>query len=92
MTLFDQIVVKIIQQQEDIIGPIAVEQAEHVKELKIDWSHHQVEVSGNAPAALDKLVEQYKILFGQIAVETCKEAASNLLSQLPAEEQPKSLR
>ena len=37
MDLFEQIVVKIIQQQEAIIGPIAVEQAKQVKKLKIDW-------------------------------------------------------
>jgi hypothetical protein len=92
MSVFDQIVVKIIQQQEDIIGPVAVEQAKQVKELKIDWSKHEVEIGGNPQTALDKLVAQYKVLFGQIAVETCKEAAAKLLQQLPSEQYPKSLQ
>lgn len=90
--LFDQIAEKIIEQQESIIGPVAVQQAEKVKELKIDWPQHDVDISGNPQAAIDSLVEQYKELFGQIAVETCKEAASRYLSQLPADQQPKSLQ
>lgn len=90
--LFAHIAEKIIAQQENIIGPIAVERAKLVKKLTVDWSKHSVSVSGNPTAAIDELVERYKELFGQIAVETCKEAVSNLLSQLPADEQPKSLR
>ncbi len=90
--LFGQIAERIISQQENIIGPIAVERARLVKKLTLDWPKHSVSVSGNPTAAIDELVERYKELFGQIAVETCKEAVSNLLSQLPADEQPKSLR
>jgi hypothetical protein len=91
--LFAHIVERIISQQESIIGPIAVERAKLVKKLNLDdWSKHSVSVSGDPSAAIDELVERYKELFGQIAVETCKEAVSNLISQLPAEEQPKSLR
>ena|SRR5581483_4994232 len=90
--LFEHIVEKIIAQQESIIGPIAVERAQLVKKLSVDWPKHSVSVSGDPTAAVDELVERYKELFGQIAVETCKEAVSNLVSQLPADEQPKSLR
>src|SRR4051812_21111526 len=72
--LFDQIAEKIIEQQEAIIGPVAVEQAKRVTELKIDWPKHDVDISGDPKVAIDDLVEQYKQLFGEIAVETCKEA------------------
>lgn len=90
--LFDQIAEKIIEQQEAIIGPVAIEQAKRVKELKIDWPKHDVDISGSPQAAIDELVAQYKELFGQIAVETCKEAVARYVNQLPAEQQPKSLR
>jgi predicted Zn-dependent protease len=90
--VYAQIIEKIIAQQEAIIGPIAIQQAEMVGELKIDWPQHSVNISGSPQVAIDDLVQQYKDLFGQIAVETCKEAASKLLSQLPANEQPKSLQ
>ncbi|HSX23530.1 MAG TPA: hypothetical protein VLE74_00295 [Candidatus Saccharimonadales bacterium] len=91
-SLFDQIAEKIIEQQESIIGPIAVEQAKQVKELKIDWPQHTVDISGSPKVAIDELVEQYKVLFGQIAVETCKEAVSRYLAQLPANQLPESLK
>jgi predicted Zn-dependent protease len=90
--IFSQIAAKIIEQQEAIIGPIAVQQAEQVPELTIDWPQHSVSISGSPQVAVDDLVEQYKELFGQIAVETCKEAVAKLLVQLPADQLPKSLQ
>lgn len=91
-TIFDQIAEKIIEQQESIIGPVAIQQAKLVKELKIDWPQHDVDISGNPQTAIDELVQQYKELFGQIAVETCKEAVTRYLEQLPAEQRPASLK
>lgn len=90
--IFDQIAEKIIEQQEAIIGPLAVEQAKQIQELKINWADHNIDIAGNPQAAIDHLVAQYKELFGQIAVETCKEAASKLLAQLPADQTPASLK
>lgn len=90
--LFDQIAEKIIEQQEAIIGPVAVEQAKQIASLKIDWSQHDVDIEGNPQTAIDKLVEQYKELFGQIAVETCKEAVAQYLAKLPTDQQPSSLK
>ncbi len=92
MDVFAQIAAKIIEQQEAIIGPVAVEQAKKVAGLKIDWPNKQVTVSGDETAVIDKLVAQYKELFGQISVEVCKEAASKLLPQVPANEVPKTLQ
>jgi hypothetical protein len=90
--LFDQIAEKIIEQQEAIIGPVAVEQAKQVGQLKVDWPQHDVDISGDPQTAINQLVEQYKELFGQIAIETCKEAAARYLSQLPADQVPNSLK
>ena len=90
--IFDQIVEKIIEQQEAIIGPIAVDRAKLVGALKINWQQHDVDIEGNPQSAVNQLVEQYKELFGQIAVETCKEAVASLLGQLPVDQQPSSLK
>lgn len=90
--IFDQIVEKIIEQQEAIIGPIAVERAKLVEQLKINWQQHDVDIEGNPQAAINLLVGVYKELFGQIAVETCKEAVSSLLGKLPLDQQPSSLK
>lgn len=92
LELFDQIVEKIIEQQEAIIGPVAVEQAKKVSELKINWPQHAVDIDGNPQAAIDELVAQYKELFGQIAVQVSKEAVAAILAQMPTDQQPKSLQ
>lgn len=89
--IFGQIAEKIIEQQESIIGPVAVEQARQIQGLAISWPQHQVGVSGNPQQAIDELVEKYKELFGQIAVQVSREAAASFLAQLPADQQPKSL-
>ncbi len=92
MDVFAQIAEKIIEQQEAIIGPVAVEQAKKVAGMKIDWLKKEISITGDESAAIDKLVAQYKELFGQISVEVCKEAASKLISKVPAGELPKSLK
>jgi len=91
MDIYSQIVERIIKQQESIIGPIAIEQAEHVHNLKINWSKHDVAVSGDGSKVIDDLVEKYKELFGKISVEVCKEAAQPFIGHLPAGKLPKSL-
>ncbi len=94
MDLYAQIASKIIEEQQTIIGPVAIEQAKAVSGLSVEWTKdkHHVTVTGNETAVIDKLVAQYKVLFGKISVEVCKEAASKLLAQLPADQQPSSLK
>lgn len=92
MDIYSQIAVKIIESQEAIIGPVAIEQASRVSNLKVDWTKHQANVEGsNHAAVIDELVKQYKDLFGKISVEVCREAAARYLTDLPAGEQPKLL-
>lgn len=92
MDIYAQIATKIIEQQETIIGPVAAEQARGVNGLKLDWGKHEVTVTGDGRAVIDKLVAQYRHLFGQVSVEVCKDAAAKLISQLPPEQLPKSLQ
>jgi len=91
MDVYAQIAVRIIKQQESVIGPVAIEQANAVSGLKVDWDKKEANVSGDGAKVIDRLVEQYKKLFGQISVEVCKEAAGPLMSKLPAGKQPKEL-
>ncbi len=89
--VYNQIAEAIILQQEQIIGPIAIDQAELVNGLTIDWSKHNVDIAGNGAQAIDSLVEQYRELFGEIAVQACKDSASRYLSELQPEQIPKLL-
>ena len=91
MDVYAQIVERIIKQQESIIGPIAIEQAEHIKGLKVDWEKKEITITGDGDKVIDELVEQYKQLFGKISVEVCREAAEPLVDKLPKGHLPKSL-
>lgn len=90
--IFAQIAQKIIEQQEAIIGPVAIEQAKRVPNLSIEWSKHTVKVSGDQPSTIDNLVHQYEHLFGRLSVQVCKEAAARLVAQLPPDKQPSTLK
>ena len=92
MDIYAQIAVKIIQSQEAIIGPIAVEQAQQVKDISVDWEHQAVEVTGDKVGAIESLIQKYKDLFGHISVEVSKQAAGSLMSKLPADGLPESLK
>lgn len=92
MDIYAQIAVKIIKSQEAIIGPVAVEQAERVPSLKVNWASKEITIEGDEAKAIDALVEVYKELFGQISVEVSKEAVSSLVGKLPAGQLPGALK
>lgn len=92
MDLFAQIAVKIIKAQEAIIGPVAIEQAQRVPHLTIDWNKHEVIVDGDKVQAINALVGIYQELFGQISKEVSKEAAAPFIAQLPSGQLPEALK
>jgi predicted Zn-dependent protease len=92
MDVYSQIAVKIIKSQENIIGPVAAEQANRVPHIKVDWPNKKVSISGDGVQAIDALVQVYQELFGQISVEVSKEAAASLVGQLPAGKLPEALK
>lgn len=91
MDVYEQAAEKIIKEQESVIGPLALEQARQVSGLQVDQSNH-VSFKGNKIDTLDRLVAQYRQLFGQTSVEVCKVATHNILSKLPSQEVPSLLR
>jgi hypothetical protein len=92
MDVYAQIVESIIRHQEAIIGPVAIEQAQRIAGLNVDWSKKEISISGNPVKAIDELVGAYKDLFGQISVEVSKEAAGALLGKLHPDRLPLTLR
>jgi len=92
MDIFALLAEKIIEEQETIIGPIALEQARKVPGLKVDWQKHEVSLQGNKTQILSNLVDQYKALFGQASVEVCKEAVGRYRTQLSSDQLPQALR
>lgn len=91
MDVFEQAVEKIIKEQEVIIGPVALQQAQKVTGLVIDQEKH-VHLQGNKTQILEDLIKSYEELFGRASVETCKEAVEEILPNLPPDEIPASLK
>ena len=93
INIFSQILVRIIQEQELIIGPLAIEEAKKVPGFHFtDPSNKVVSFDGDAKEVLNKLVSQYEKLFGKISHEVCKEAVQDILAEMPQEEIPSSLK
>ncbi|MCX6089355.1 MAG: hypothetical protein NTX88_03075, partial [Candidatus Atribacteria bacterium] len=77
---------RIIEEQEKIIGPIALEEASKVSGLKVDLQKHQIQFEGNEKDVVEKLVEKYRDFFGQASVEVCKKAAGEILDKISKED------
>lgn len=92
MSQHEQLAKKIIEEQSQIIGPVAWEEASKVSGLRIDISAHTVSVEGNSKDVLEKLVAQYERLFGLASREVCRDAVRPLLSQIPEDEIPTVLK
>jgi hypothetical protein len=89
---FASAVIKIIEEQADVIGPLALEQARKVSGLDINWDTKDVVFNGDKTDILGKLVGKYEELFGQISVQVCKESVKKLSMGIPNDQLPASLK
>lgn len=92
MDAFIQIPIRIIKEQESIIGPLAWDEAGKVAGLNIDPAHTSVSFAGDEKDVIDRLVAQYERIFGKASHEVCKEAVQDLIAEMPADQIPSSLR
>jgi hypothetical protein len=94
MAKYDEIIIKIIKEQEQLMGPVAWREAAKVSGLKIiDTKSGSIVIEkSDNKAVVDDLVKQYGSLFGRAAMEVCKEAAAVLLVDLSPSEIPSSLK
>ena len=91
---FQQIALRIIKEQESVIGPLAWGEARKVPGIQvIDQKKGEIALQeGDAKPIIDKLVAQYERLFGKASHEVCKEAVQDILAEMSPEEIPLSLR
>lgn len=93
LSVFNQISLRIIREQELIIGPVAWDEAKKVSGFHIiDADGEKVTFDGDPKDVLDRLVAQYSRLFGQVSKEVCKEAVQDLLAELPQNDIPANLK
>ncbi len=93
LSIFDQISIRIIKEQELVIGPVAWEEAKKVSGFHVvDKDKGEVTFDGDPKEVLNRLVAQYSRLFGQVSKEVCKEAVQDLIAELPQTDVPDSLK
>ena len=91
--IFNKISLRIIQEQELIIGPVAWDEAKKVQGLNVvDSKKGEVSFSGDQKETVNKLVAQYERLFGRASHEVCRDAVRDLIVGMPSEEVPSSLK
>ena len=76
MDVLRLLVKSIVEEQRQIMGPIALEQASKVLGLRITGDRDlKIEINTKNPVdTLSQLVEKYEELFGATSIEVCKEA------------------
>ncbi len=94
LSYFPKIVIRIIKEQELVIGPLAWDEATKVEGLRvIDKKSGEIELqNGDQKSIIDMLIARYERLFGRASHEVCREAVRDLVAQMSAEEVPASLK
>ncbi len=87
-----QIPIRIIHEQELVIGPLAWDEAGKVSGLTIDKSHNSASFSGDGKDIINRLVAQYERIFGKASHEVCREAVQDIIAEMPPEDVPSSLK
>jgi len=91
---FPQIVLRIIKEQEAVIGPLAWDEARKVQGIVVvDQKREEINLqNGDTKEIINKLVAQYERLFGRASREVCREAVQDLIAEMSSEEVPSSLK
>ncbi len=94
MDILTQVALRIIKEQELIIGPLAWIEAGKVVGIKIiNRNSSDISIENNdKTSVVDMLVKQYERLFGRASREVCKEAAAPLLKTMSPSDIPSSLQ
>lgn len=79
---FENIIKEVIEEEKNLIGPVALRKAENIDGLTV--SDGEVKLDGNGEKALNELLESYSDIVGSNAVEALKREVKNNLEEVPA--------
>lgn len=82
----------IIRGQQNIIGLLAIEQANKVPGLEVTTSLDVVKMDQTPSKVLTNLVLQYQKLFGRASLDACKESVKEYLPNMSSQDLPDLLR
>ena len=91
MDPFLEAVSRIIKEQQSIIGPIAIDQANKVTGLSVGGVE-DIKITGSKKDVLGNLVDQYSKLFGRASIEVCREAFQPFSDKIPTTDVPDILK
>lgn len=83
--------VKIIHEQEAIIGPLAWNVARHVSGMTVKSKDHITMIKSGS-VVLTSLVKKYEGLFGPASREVCRDAVRSMITKVPAADVPEILK
>lgn len=92
MSLLQTMAIRIIQEQELIIGPIAWDEAKKVTGMTVVYEKREVTLQQDESGVVDRLVAQYERLFGRASREVCKEAVRDMITEVPQDKIPVALK
>jgi hypothetical protein len=95
MENYNQLALRIIREQEQLMGPMAWFEAGKVQGLQIlDQEGGKIAFlqGSDSKAVVNNLVEQYSSLFGRAALEVCKESVAAIIADMSPSEIPSSLK
>jgi hypothetical protein len=78
-----ELIIKIISDQEAIIGPLASDLAHSV--VGIEWTDGVPSIIGDTKRVISELVNVYSNVFGQSSIEVCKDTIETYDSNLSRE-------
>lgn len=89
-TSYIDLIKRIIQGQEQVIGPLAAINAKKVLGLHI--LGQEITTEGNGKQILEDLVNQYAKLFGKASIELCRESILPILDKISPNDIPEILK
>jgi hypothetical protein len=95
MNIYEQIGLKIIREQELLMGPVAWYEAGKVQNLRIidrEKGIIAIEEGADGSLVINNLVDRFGSLFGRAGREVCKEAVGALVADLQPSQIPASLK
>jgi len=89
--IYEKVIIAIVNQTAQIIGPVAIMQANNIKGLKVTAAG-DISLQGNPVKKIGLLVKAYDVLIGPVARTIAKKGIQKILEKNPGLKIPKELK